>query len=134
MIIAERDVIIVGRSDIAVVADVHIFPQALEARNYPVNVFLGRHSRFFRARLYFRAVFVRSREEHHIKTLHSLIAGNRVARDSGIAVTDMSVSRGIINRRGDIKFLLFHGISFLSALLRGNHEYVRKPLRTRCKY
>ena len=109
--------IIVGGADIAVIADIHVLPQLLEDRDDLVDVLLGGDTAFLCLFLYLLTVLVRTGQEHHVIPLHSLVAGDRVARDGGIGMPDMGVARRIIDRGGDVKclFLTFlaHGCSLL---------------------
>ena len=99
-------VIIVGSSDIAVIADVHVGPELLEMFNDLVNILLGSNTLFSSLLLDLLTVLVRTGKEHHIIALHSSVTGNGIAGNCGIAVTDMRIARRIIDRgRNVVGFL-----------------------------
>ena len=106
--------VVVGGADVAVVADVHKAPQALENLGDLVNVFLGSNALFGGFLLNFQTVLVRARQKHDVVSLHTSVARDGVAGYGGVAVPDVRVARGIINRRCDIiRFFLTHILSSL---------------------
>ena len=62
------------------------------------------------------AMLVRAGEEHHVLAAQTVVARDRIGRDGGIGVADVELCRRIIDRRCDIKCILFcHLISFFPA-------------------
>ena len=103
------DVVIVGRADEAVVRDVHQLPQvehALGAGDDVVDELLRRDAGGLRLFLDLLAVLVRAGQEHHIAALKALIARHRVGRHGAVAVADVQLRRGVVDRRRDIKRFL----------------------------
>ena len=96
--------IVVGSSYIAVIAYVHGFPQTLEIVNDRVNVLLGSNALLLCLELDFLTVLIGTCQEHYVVTLHSLESRNSVTGYGSVAVTDMRISRRIINRGGYIEF------------------------------
>ena len=105
--------IIVGSSDIAVVAYAHGRPELLEIVNDRVNVFFRRNALFLCFKLNFLTVLVSSRQKHYIIALHSFEARDSIARNGRIAVTDVRLTRGVVNRSRYIIFFA-HFATFLS--------------------
>ena len=58
-------------------------------------------------------------EEHHVEALKPLVAGDGVGGHGAVAVADVQLVRGVVDRRGDIKRLFFHGILSFSAVPNG---------------
>ena len=115
-------VIVVGGADEPVVGDVHQLPQvenALFALHDLIHELLGRHAGLLGLRLDLLTVFIRAGEEHHIVALQALVPGDGVGGHGAVAVSDVQLVRGIVDRRGDIKRLSFHGILSFSAVPNG---------------
>ncbi len=100
------NMVVVGGADKSVVAYPHRLPQTLEVRNYLVNVFLRGNALFLCFKLYLLTLLVRSGEEHYVIALHSFESCDGVACHGSVAVTDMRISRWIIDRGGDVIFSL----------------------------
>ena len=100
-------VALVGGADEVVVLDVHQLPQILGLRHDLVHELLGGHARVGGLALDLLAVLVGAGEEVGVIARHLLEAGHGVRRDGGVGVADVHVSRGIIDRRGDVEFRLF---------------------------
>ena len=105
-------VIVIGGADKAVVGNVHQLPQVLEGGNDIVNVLLGGNALFLGLALYLLAVLVGAGEEVYVIAGHALIAGDGVSCHGGIAVADVQLVAGVINRRSDVECLLVgHSLS-----------------------
>ena len=94
--------IVVCGADIAVIADVHFFPQCFEGLNDLIYIFFRRDTLCRRFLFNFQTVFICSGEENDIIALHSSEPGDRIAGYSGVAVTDVGISRRIVDRCRDI--------------------------------
>ena len=106
--------ILVGGADVAVVADVHQLPQRLDAvlaLDDVVHELLRSDAGFLRLLLDLHAVLVGSGEKHHVIALQPLVAGDGVRCDGAVGVPNVHVSRGIVDRGGDIESLLLHTFS-----------------------
>ena len=104
-------VIVVGGADKAVVGDVHQLPQVEDAPlalHDVIHELLGGHTGFFGLRFDLLAVLVGAGEEHHVIALQALVAGDGIGGHGAVAVADVQLVRGVVDRRGDIKRLLFH--------------------------
>ena len=104
-------VVVVGGTDKPVVGDVHQLPQVEDAPlalHDVIHELLGGHAGFFGLRFDLLAVLVGAGEEHHVIALQALVAGDGVGGHSAVAVADVQLVRGVVDRRGDIKRLLFH--------------------------
>ena len=95
-------VVVIGGADIAVIADVHLFPQCLESLDDLIYIFFRRDTLCRRFLFDFQTVFISSGEEDHIIALHSSVPCDRIAGNCCIAVPDMGISRWIVNRCRDI--------------------------------
>ena len=127
-------VVIIRGADKTVVADIQKLPKVAEAFYHLIYIFLGGNTLFFRIVLNFLAVLVRAGQEHHVIPLQALITGNRVAGHGAVAVPDMRLPGGVINRSGDIKCLFFHRIhpfNKFSALFREFSDQPCRPCRRR---
>ena len=105
-------VIVVGGADEPVVGDVHQLPQitdAARAVHDAVHEGLGGHAGFLGFGLDLLAVLVGAGQEHHVVALQTLIAGDGVGGHGAVAVADVELVRGVVNRCGDIELFLFHG-------------------------
>ena len=98
----------VGSTDKLVIRDIEKLPQLFEFSHNAVDIVLYRSICSRRNFLYLLTVLVRTRKIEYVIALHSLISRKRVADYRRIARTDMPLSAGIIDRRSNIKFLLFH--------------------------
>ncbi len=115
-------VIVVGGADEPVVGDVHQLPQvenALFALHDVIHELLGRHAGLLGLGLDLLPVLIRAGEEHHVEALKPLVAGDGVGGHGAVAVSDVQLVRGVVDRRGDIKRLSFHGILSFSAVPNG---------------
>ena len=84
--------IIVSSPDVSVIADVHVAPKLFESLDDLVNIFLRRNT-FFSSLLFdFQTMLVSTGEEHDIIALHTSVSGDRIASNSGVAVTDMRIT------------------------------------------
>ena len=105
-------VIVVGGADEPVVGDVHQLPQitdAARAVHDAIHEGLGGHAGFLGLGLDLLAVLVGAGQEHHVVALQTLIAGDGVGGHGAVAVADVELVRGVVNRCGDIELFLFHG-------------------------
>ena len=94
---------IISSADVSVVADIHVAPEAFEYFYYIVNVLLRGNAFFLCLFLDLLTVLIGTCKEHNIVALHSFIPRDRVARNGGIAVTDMRITRWVIDRRSNVK-------------------------------
>ena len=94
--------IVVCGADIAVIADVHFFPQCLKVLTTSSTYSFGVIPFCRRFLFNFQTVFICSGEENDIIALHSSEPGDRIAGYSGVAVTDVGISRRIVDRCRDI--------------------------------
>src|SRR5699024_8264055 len=102
------DVVIVGRADEPVVADVHRLPQVLDRRDDRIDIFLRGHALGGGLVLNFLAVLVGAGQEHDFFALGAVVAGQRVAGDGCVAVADVELIARVIDRGGDVKLFGFH--------------------------
>ena len=105
-------VVIVGGADEAVVGDVHQLPQvqdALGTLHDVVQELLRGLSGGLGLVLDLLAVLVGARQEQHVAAGKPLIAGHGIGGHGAVGVADVQLVRGVVNRCGDIEFLLFHG-------------------------
>ena len=113
------DMIVVGRADEAVVGNVHQLPEiqnALVALDDLVDELLRRDTRGLGLLFDLLAMLVRAGEEHHVLAAQAVIARDRVGRDGAVGVADVELCRRIVDRRCDIKCILFcHCISLFPA-------------------
>ena len=102
------NVIIVSSSDVSVIADVHVAPKLFESLDYLINIFLRCNTLFSSLLFDFQTMLVSACEEHDIIALHTSVSGNRIAGNSGVAVTDMRITGRVIYRGSDIKRFFLH--------------------------
>ena len=120
------DVVIVGRADEAVIGNVHQLPEvehALRAGDDVIDELLRRDAGGLRLFLDLLAVLVGAGQEHDVAALHPLEACQCVAGHGGVAVADVQLVAGIINRCGDVECLVLaheNDSSFLLALTAKN--------------
>ena len=108
--------IVVRGADETVVGNVHQLPKIFHAPltfHNVVHKFLRADAGLAGFVFNFLAMLVRSGEEHHVKALQALVAGDGVSGHGAVGMADVQLVAGIINRRGDIKLLFFHNC-FLS--------------------
>ena len=86
------NVVVISGADVAVIADVHFFPQCLKGLDDLIYIFFRRDTLFRRFLFDFQTVFIGSGEENHIIALHSSESCNRITGNCGIAVPDMGIS------------------------------------------
>ncbi len=99
-------------ADEAVVGDVHQLPQVLDAPgslHNAVHEHLGGDAGLFRLVLDLLAVLVGAGEEQHVLPLQAVVPGQGVGGHGAVGVADVELVRGVVNGRGDVKLLLFHG-------------------------
>ena len=104
---------LVGRADEVVVLDVHQLPELLDAVHDVIDVRLRRHAGVTRLALDLLPVLVRTGQEKHVVAGLLLEAGHGVRRGRAVAVTDMQVVTGVVDRRCDVKLGFFAHISSL---------------------
>ena len=57
-----------------------------------VNILFGSNTLFGSLLFNFKTVFIRTRKEHNIVSLHSSVTGDRIARNGGVAMTDVGIA------------------------------------------
>ena len=122
-LLAGLHVVVVGGADEAVVADVQQLPQILDGGYDLVHILLGGHAGIGGLVLDLLAVLVGAGQEHDVVALHPLEACQCVAGHGGVAVADVQLVAGIINRCGDVECLVLaheNDSSFLLALTAKN--------------
>ena len=122
-LLAGLHVVVVGGADEAVVADVHQLPQIFDGGDDLIHVLLGGHACVGGLVLDLLAVLVGAGQEHDVVALHPLEACQCVAGHGGVAVADVQLVAGIINRCGDVECLVLaheNDSSFLLALTAKN--------------
>ena len=118
-LLAAFHVVIIGGADKAVVADIQQLPQILDGGHDLVHILFGGDAGIGSLILDLLAVLIGAGQEHDVVALHPLEAGQRIAGHGGVAVADVQLIAGVIDRGGDIKCLVFaHGVlsSFLLVL------------------
>ena len=118
-LLAGLHVVVVGGADEAVVADVHQLPQVLDGGDDLIDVLLRSHAGVGGLVLNLLAVLVGAGQEHDVAALHPLEACQRVAGHGGVAVADVQLVAGVIDRCGDVECLVLaheNDSSFLLAL------------------
>ena len=100
--------VIVGGADEFVVGNVEQLPEVLYSCHYLVHILLGRNPLCVGLLLDFKTVLIGTGKEHRIKALHSFIPRHSVGRNGGIRMADVQLARRIVNRRGNVKCLVFH--------------------------
>ena len=113
--LAALHMVIVGGADESVVGNVHQFPQLFDAGDDLIHIFLRRHTFGRGLVLNFLPVLIGARQIHHIIALHALIPRDGVADDGGVAVADVQLVAGVVDRCGDVEGLfIFHRYQSLS--------------------
>ena len=97
---------IFGCANKIIVFDVQFVPQFQELGRHIIAVFLRVDLLCFRRFLYFLSVLVKSGQKECIGTNAAVIACQYISQNSGIGMPDMGFVIHIIDRRGNIKFLL----------------------------
>ena len=98
--------IIVRRADEFIIGDIHQLPQVFNAGYDMVDILLRRDPRGLRLLLNLLAVLVRAGEEHHVVPLNPFIPRHGIRHHGAVSVADVQIIRRIVDRRGDIKFLV----------------------------
>ena len=102
------DMIVIGGTDKAVIADVHGLPQVLDGSNNGIHVFLRRYTLGGGLILDLLAVLVGARQEHDVIALHPLVACQCITGHGGIAVANVQLIAGVIDGCCDVKLFVFH--------------------------
>lgn len=103
--------VVVGRADEAVIADVHQLPQildALGALHDVINKLLRGDAGLLGLQLDLLAVLIGTGQELDIVALQALVAGHGIGRHSAVGMADMQLIAGVIDRRSDVEFFLIH--------------------------
>mgnify|MGYP007134721613 CR=1 FL=1 len=103
--------VVIGRADEAVIADVHQFPQILDALGAfddVVDELLRGDACFFGFQLDLLAVLIGTGQELDIVALQALVAGHGVGGHGAVGVADVQLIAGVIDRRSDVEFFLIH--------------------------
>ena len=115
--------VIIGGADKAVVADIQQLPQILDGGHDLVHILFGGDAGIGSLILDLLAVLIGAGQEHDVIALHPLETGQRIAGHGGVAVADVQLVAGIINRCGDVECLVLaheNDSSFLLALTAKN--------------
>ena len=102
------DMIVIGGTDKAVIADVHGLPQVLDGSHNGIHVFLRRYTLGGGLILDLLAVLVGTRQEHDVIALHPLVACQCITGHGGIAVANVQLIAGVIDGCCDVKLFVFH--------------------------
>ncbi|MPM97713.1 hypothetical protein SDC9_144890 [bioreactor metagenome] len=105
--------VIVRGADEPVVGNIHQLPQVLDALgplHNPVHELLGGDAGLLGLCLDLLTVLVGAGQEHDVIAVEPLIAGNRIGGNGAVGVADVQLVRRVIDGRGDIKSLFFHGL------------------------
>ena len=105
------NVVVVGGTDEAVIADVHQLPQildALGALDDVVDELLRRNAGLLGLQLDLLAVLVGAGQELDVVALQPLVAGHSVGSDGAVGMADVQLIAGIIDRRCNVEFFLIH--------------------------
>ena len=105
------DMVVIGRADEAVIADVHQLPQILDAfraLHDVINKLLRGDAGLLGLQLDLLAVLIGAGQELDIVALQALVAGHGIGCHSTVGVADMQLIAGVINRRSDVEFFLIH--------------------------
>ena len=109
--------VIVGRADEAVIADVHKLPKVFDAFfafNDVINELLRGNACFCGFVFDLLTVFVRTCEEHNVIACEAFVTRHHIGGNGAIAVADVELIARIIDRGCDIKFFVFHWSFILS--------------------
>ena len=101
--------IIVGSADEAVVGDVHQLPKILHAPlafHDLVHELLGSDTGLVGLGLDLLSVLIGTGEEHDVKAVEALVAGDGVGCHGAVGVADVKLIRGVVDGGRDI--ILFH--------------------------
>ena len=105
------NMVVIGRADEAVIADVHQLPQildALGALHDVINKLLRGDAGLLGLQLDLLAVLIGTGQELDIVALQALVAGHGIGRHSAVGMADMQLIAGVIDRRSDVEFFLIH--------------------------
>ena len=105
------NMVVIGRADEAVIADVHQLPQildALGALDDVIDELLRRNTGLLGLQLDLLAVLVGAGQELDVVTLQPLVAGHSVGSDGAVGMADVQLIAGIIDRRCNVEFFLIH--------------------------
>ena len=105
------DMVVIGRADESVIADVHQLPQildALGALHNVINKLLRGDAGLLGLQLDLLAVLIGAGQELDIVALQALVAGHGIGRHSAVGMADMQLIAGVIDRRSDVEFFLIH--------------------------
>ena len=105
------NMVVIGRADEAVVADVHQLPQildALGALHDVINKLLRGDAGLLGLQLDLLAVLIGAGQELDIVALQALVAGHGIGCHSAVGMADMQLIAGVIDRRSDVEFFLIH--------------------------
>ena len=105
--------VVVGGADEAVVGDVHELPEVLDptgALHDIVHELLGGDPGLLGLILDLLTVLVGAGQEHDVVSLEPLVPGHGVGGHGAVGVADVETAGGVVDRRRDIKFLIFHWV------------------------
>jgi len=97
--------VIIRRTDKAVVGDVHQLPQVqntLFAQDDVVHKLLGSDASFLCLILDLLSMLIGARQELDIVALEPLVAGHGVSRHGAVCMADVQIGRRIINGSGNV--------------------------------
>ena len=98
--------IIVRRADEFIIGNIHQLPKIFDPGYNVIDILLRRDPRGLRLFLNLLAVLVRAGEEHHVVPLNPFIPRHGIRHHGAVSVADVQIIRRIVDRRGDIKFLV----------------------------
>ena len=100
-------VALLRRADEIIVADVQPLPERLEARDDLIGILNWLYPGLLGLLLDLQPMLIRARQEKHIVAREAVIPRDGIGNRRAIRMTDMQLRTRIIDRRRDIKWLLF---------------------------
>jgi hypothetical protein len=103
---------LLGGADELGVGNVEPYPEFLEPLMKFIDMFLRAHTRVISGLLDFLPMLIGAGQEKDFNPFEAFVTGNHIRRDGGVGMAYMGNIVHVINRSGDIKLVLLHGMVF----------------------
>ena len=103
---------LLSSSDETGVGNVEPHPEFLEPLMQFVDMFLRAHANIVGGLLDFLPMLISASQEKDFISFKTFVAGYHIRRNSCVGMAYMGNIVHVINRRGDIKLVLLHGVDF----------------------
>jgi hypothetical protein len=103
---------LLGGANEIVVGNVEPHPELLESLMKFIDMFLRAHTNVIGGLLDFLPMLIGAGQKKDFNPFETFVTGNYIRRDGGVGMAYMGDIVHVINRSGDIKLVLLHGMVF----------------------